>query len=163
MEKTSEEGKRLHELKMSYMYAARKQIAAQRAWLRSLGENEVPDSEWDYYYEITETKRRPNSKLIGRTLMEARGFAAHLFHPSNGYLQPICTLVLALAVMGVGGSIAREAENREMCARIWAYARADEEGLRRSQVKKVASRIGRLPGKADLEAAAGGFCEEFYR
>ena len=94
-------------------------------------------------------------------LQEVRGFVAFLLHPPNGYLQPICTLVLALAVMGVGGSIAREAENRAMCARIWAYARADEMGLRRSQVKKVASRIGRLSAKANLEGAAIGFCKKY--
>ena len=94
-------------------------------------------------------------------LQEVRGFVAFLLQPPNGYLQPICTLVLALAVMGVGGSTAREAENRAMCARIWAYARADEMGLRRSQVKKVASRIGRLPAKANLEGAAIGFCKKY--
>ena len=96
-----------------------------------------------------------------KKLQELRGFVAFLLHPPNGYLQPICTLVLALAVMGVGGSIAREAENRAMCARIWAYARADEEGLRRSQFKKVASRIGRLPRKANIEAAVGAFCKKY--
>ena len=96
-----------------------------------------------------------------KKLQELRGFVAFLLHQPNGYLQPICTLVLALAVMGVGGSIAREAENRAMCARIWAYARADEEGLRRSQVKKVASRIGRLPRKANIEAAVGAFCKKY--
>ena len=96
-----------------------------------------------------------------KKLQELRGFVAFLLHPPNGYLQPICTLVLALAVMGVGGSIAGEAENRAMCARIWAYARADEEGLRRSQVKKVASRIGRLPRKANIEAAVGAFCKKY--
>ena len=96
-----------------------------------------------------------------KKLQELRGFVAFLLHPPNGYLQPICTLVLALAVMGVGGSIAREAENRAMCARIWAYARADDEGLRRSQVKKVASRIGRLPRKANIEAAVGAFCKKY--
>ena len=78
-------------------------------------------------------------------LQEVWGFVAFLLHPPNGYLQPICTLVLALAVMGVGGSIAREAENRAMCARIWAYARADEMGLRRSQVKKWLAELAGCP------------------
>ena len=96
-----------------------------------------------------------------KKLQKVWGFVAFLLHPPNGYLQPICTLVLALAVMGVGGSIAREAENRAMCARIWAYPRADEMGLRRSQVKKVASRIGGLPVKANLEGAAIGFCKKY--
>ena len=96
-----------------------------------------------------------------KKLQELRGFVAFLLHPPNGYLQPICTLVLALAVMGVGGSIAREAENRAMCARIWAYAAADEERLRHTQVKKVASRIGGLPRKANLYAAARGFCKKY--
>ena len=98
-----------------------------------------------------------------KKIQEVRGFIAFLLHPPNGYLQPICTLVVALAVMGVGGSIAREAEIRSMCARIWAYGQAGERSLRRSQVKKVASRIGGLPRKANTERAVGAFCEEFYR
>ena len=93
--------------------------------------------------------------LPPRPTREIVGFTA--------YLQPICTLVLALAVMGVGGSTAREAEIRSMCARIWAYGQAGERSLRRSQVKKVASRIGGLPRKANTERAVGAFCEEFYR
>ena len=98
-----------------------------------------------------------------KKLQKVWGFVAFLLHPPNGYLQPICTLVLALSVMSVGGSIAREVGNRAMCARIWAYGQAGERSLRRSQVKKVASRIGGQPRKANTERAVGAFCEEFYR
>ena len=44
-----------------------------------------------------------------KKLQEVRGFVAFVLHPPNGYLQPICTLVLALAVMSVGATTAREA------------------------------------------------------
>ena len=97
-------------------------------------------------------------------LQEVRGFLAYLMHPPNGYLQPICTLVLALAVMGVGGSIAREAQNKGMCARISAYSQADLQHLRHAQVKKVASRIG-MPHKAsasNIYVAAGDFCKHYW-
>ena len=116
MEKTSEEGQRLHELKMSYMHAARKQLEAHQAWLRALAEIEVPDSEWDDYYEITETKRRPNLRLIGRTLMEARGFAAHLLHPPNGYLLPLAVLLTAMPLGVIAFHYQREAFIRFTCA-----------------------------------------------
>ena len=76
------------------------------------------------------------------TIDHIRGFAAYVLHPPNGYLQPICTLVLALAVMSVGGSIARDAQNKEMCARYWAYSQLEPRSLWRAQTKKLAARLG---------------------
>ncbi len=77
-----------------------------------------------------------------RAFKEARGFAADLLHPPNGYLQPIYTLMLALAVMGVGGSIARDAQNSEMCARRRAYMFRTLAHLRVAQERKIAAHIG---------------------
>ena len=65
--------------------------------------------------------------LPPRPTREIVGFTA--------YLQPICTLVLALAVMSVGGSIAREAQNREMCTRRLAYGQEAMATLRFAQFK----------------------------
>ena len=76
------------------------------------------------------------------TIDHIRGFAAYVLHPPNGYLQPICTLVLALAVMSVGGSIARDAQNREMCARYFAYGAMSPRPLWHAQKKKLAARLG---------------------
>ena len=76
------------------------------------------------------------------TIDHIRGFAAYVLHPPNGYLQPICTLVLALAVMSVGGSIARDAQNREMCARYLAYGAMSPRPLFDAQLKKLAARLG---------------------
>ena len=77
------------------------------------------------------------------TIDHIRGFAAYVLHPPNCYLQPICTLVLALAVMSVGGSIARDAQNREMCARYFAYgAMMSPRPLWHAQKKKLAARLG---------------------
>ena len=66
-----------------------------------------------------------------KKLQEVRGFVAFVLHPPNGYLQPICTLVLALAVMSVGATTAREAENREMCARYMAFIGRDRDDPQR--------------------------------
>ena len=75
-------------------------------------------------------------------LQEVRGFVAFLLHPPNGYLQPICTLVLALAVMSVGATTAREAENREMCARYMAFIGRDrDDPQRQAALKKMADRL----------------------
>ena len=94
-----------------------------------------------------------------KKLQELRGFPAFVLHPPNGYLQPVCTLVLALAVVSVGSSIARESQNREMCARIGAYSRGKTTPrLRDAQVKKLADRIGTPPEASDW-VAAGAFCE----
>ena len=76
------------------------------------------------------------------TIDHVRSFATYVLNPPNGYLQPICTLVLALAVMSEGGSIAREAQNREMCARYWAYSQVKPRSLFRAQAKKLAARLG---------------------
>ena len=76
------------------------------------------------------------------TIDYIRGFAAYVLHPPNGYLQPICTLVLALAVTSVGGSIARDAQNREMCARYLAYGAMSPRPLFDAQLKKLAARLG---------------------
>ena len=69
-------------------------------------------------------------------LQEVRGFVAFLLHPPNGYLQPICTLVLALAVMSLGATTAREAENREMCARYMAFIGRDRDDPQRQAALK---------------------------
>ena len=95
-----------------------------------------------------------------KKLQEVRGFVAFLLHPPNGYLQPICTLVLALSVMSVGGSIAREAQNREMCARRLAYGQEAMATLRFAQFKKLAGRIG-VPDKANRFAAVRAFCAAY--
>ena len=66
-------------------------------------------------------------------------FVAFLLHPPNGYLQPICTLVLALAVMSVGATTTREAQNREMCARYMAFIGRDrDDPQRQAALKKMA-------------------------
>ena len=39
----------------------------------------------------------------------------------TAYLQPLATLLLVASVVTVGGSIARDGQNREMCARLYAY------------------------------------------
>ena len=77
-----------------------------------------------------------------KKLQEVRGFVAFVLHPPNGYLQPICTLVLALAVMSVGATTAREAENREMCARYMALVEDRRENpAREAAMKKLFDRI----------------------
>ena len=87
---------------------------------------------------------KPDTPVYLETVVidHIRGFAAYVLHPHNGYLQPICTLVLALAVMSVGGSIAREAQNREICARYAGYARMEPRTLFLAQKKKLEARIG---------------------
>ena len=92
-----------------------------------------------------------------KKIQEVRGFIAFLLHPPNGYLQPICTLVLALSVMSVGGSIAREAQNREMCARRLAYGQEAMATPRFAQFKKLAARIG-VTDEANQFAAVRAFC-----
>ena len=73
---------------------------------------------------------------------QLRGFVAFLLHPTNSYLQPICTLVLALAVMSVDASTTREAENREMCARYMAFIGRDrDDPQRQAALKKMADRL----------------------
>ena len=77
-----------------------------------------------------------------KKLQKVWGFVAFLLHPPNGYLQPICTLVLALAVMSVGASTTREAENREMCARYMAFIGRDrQDPQRQAALKKLADRL----------------------
>ena len=63
--------------------------------------------------------------LPPRPTREIVGFTA--------YLQPICTLVLALAVMSVGATTARECENREMCARYMAFIGRDQDDPQRQE------------------------------
>ena len=54
-----------------------------------------------------------------------------------------CTLVLALAVMSVGASTTREAQNREMCARYMAFIGRDrDDPQRQAALKKLADRLG---------------------
>ena len=95
-----------------------------------------------------------------KKLQELRGFPAFLLHPPNGYLQPVCTLVLALAVVSVGSFIARESQNREMCARLRAYEVGAPQPLEDAHEKKLADRIGVLP-QGSAWAAAAGFCEYY--
>ena len=95
-----------------------------------------------------------------KKLQELRGFPAFLLHPPNGYLQPVCTLVLALAVVSVGSSIARESQNREMCARRRAYMTEKSQRLLDAQIKKLANRIGVPPEASDWHAAYR-FCEHY--
>ena len=72
--------------------------------------------------------------LPPRPTREIVGFTA--------YLQPICTLVLALAVMSVGATTARESENREMCARYMAFIGRDQDDpQRQAALKKMADRL----------------------
>ena len=71
-----------------------------------------------------------------KNLQKVWGFVAFLLHPPNGYLQPICTLVLALAVMSVGATTTREAQNREMCARYMAFIGRDRDDPQRQAALK---------------------------
>ena len=95
-----------------------------------------------------------------KKLQELRGFPAFVLHPPNGYLQPVCTLILALAVVSVGSSIARESQNREMCARLRAYEVGAPQPLEDAHEKKLADRIG-VPPMGSARRGAAGFCEYY--
>ena len=85
--------------------------------------------------------------LPPRPTREIVGFTA--------YLQPICTLMLALAVMSVGATTARESENREMCARYMALdGNRRENPARKAAMKKLFDRISQSPGSI----SARDFC-----
>ena len=104
---------------------------------------------------------KPDTPVYLETVVidHIRGFAAYVLHPPNGYLQPICTLVLALAVMSVGGSIARDAQNREMCARFMAFIGRDrQDPQRQAALKKLADRIDVTPRHHN---AVMGFCSVY--
>ena len=61
----------------------------------------------------------------------------------TAYLQPLVTLLLAASIVTVGGSIARETQNREICARYMAFiGRERQDPQRQAASKKVADRLG---------------------
>ena len=102
------------------------------------------DAQTKQFKEIFQEKRalppRPAKEIVGLT----------------AYLQPLATLLLVASVVTVGGSIAREAENREMCARYMAYFRRDKQDpQRQAALKKLADHIDVTPRYAN---AVWEFC-----
>ena len=73
----------------------------------------------------------------------------------TAYLQPLATLLLVASVVTVGGSIARDAQNREMCARYMALdGNRRENPARKAAMKKLFDRISQSPGSI----SARDFC-----
>ena len=64
----------------------------------------------------------------------------------TAYLQPLATLLLVASVVTVGGSIARDGQNREMCARLYAYGKMGGKSsyarFTKPQIKKLSERLG---------------------
>ena len=88
------------------------------------------DAQAKHFKEIFKETRA----LPPRPTREIVGFTA--------YLQPLATLLLVASVVTVGSSIAREAENREMCARYMAFIGRDQDDpQRQAALKKMADRL----------------------
>jgi len=143
----------LQELEKRYRATLTANQEAELDWQKAISHLEFQE-----FIDAAKRYRAVTGRQHPQTRFEQlRGFVAFLLHPTNSYLQPICTLVLALAVMSVGASTTREAENREMCARRLAYGQEAMATLRFAQFKKLAARIG-VPDEANQFAAVRAFC-----
>ena len=142
---------------LGYAYGAvQVHLKAQGQLLEAIGEMpEGPErnAQIKQFKEIFKEKRA----LPPRPTREIVGFTA--------YLQPLATLLLVASVVTVGGSIARDGQNREMCARTYAYLnmKGFYGQLGKPQIEKLNKRIG-LPRAANANNkldALKTFCERY--
>lgn len=132
-------------------------LKAQKRLLKVLcemPEGRERDAQAKQFKEIFKEKRA----LPPRPAREIVGFTA--------YLQPLATLLLVASVVTVGGSIARDAQNREMCARLNAYLNmggSSSTRLAKAQFEKLKERIElpRSTGDESAAKAAETFCKRY--
>ena len=114
MTEGSEQAKELKDLKIAYLSANKAMLKAKREWLTKLDEK-APNSEWDDFYRLTQTKRRGSWWPL-KEKFDARDFAAYLLHPPNGYLLPFAVLIAAMPLGVIAFHYQREAFIRFTCA-----------------------------------------------
>ena len=113
------------------------------------------DAQTKQFKEIFKEERalppRPTREIVGLT----------------AYLQPLATLLLVASVVTMGGSIARDGQNREMCARLYAYGKMGGKSsyarFTKPQIKKLSERLGlpRVTSATDELNALEAFCKRY--